>query len=152
MFFLKNSNSTGFADTVFAYGAGGSGDTPLVGDWTGSGKDTIGLYDPKTSMFFLRNSNSTGFSDTAFVYGPANAGWTPLVGDWTAGATDTIGLYNPTTSMFFLRNSNSTGFADTVFVYGPANRDGRRWWAIGRAPEKRKWRPPRGRLPRTCRR
>ena len=120
MFYLKNSNSTGFADVAFGYGPGGSGWTPVVGDWNGDGKDTIGLYNPATSMFYLRNSNTTGYADTAFVYGPAQSGWKPLAGDWNGAGTDTIGLYNPATSMFYLRNSNTTGFSDTAFAYGPA--------------------------------
>jgi hypothetical protein len=33
MFFLKNSNSAGPADTTFSYGPGGLGWTPLVGSW-----------------------------------------------------------------------------------------------------------------------
>ena len=93
----------------------------MVGDWTGTGKDTVGLYNPTTSMFYLRNSNSSGFSDMAFTYGPAQSGWKPLVGDWTGTGKDTVGLYNPTTSTFYLRNSNTTGFSDMAFVYGPAN-------------------------------
>jgi hypothetical protein len=56
-----------------------------VGDWTGTGKDTMGLYDPATSVLSLRCSNTTGSADVPlFVYGPANtAAWTPLVGHWT---------------------------------------------------------------------
>jgi hypothetical protein len=121
MFYLRNSNSTGFADVAFVYGPANGGWTPLVGDWNGDGKDTVALYNPATSMFYERNTNSTGFADTAFVYGPANSSWKPLVGDWTDSGTDTIGLYNPTTSTFYLRNSNTSGFANTAFTYGPAN-------------------------------
>jgi hypothetical protein len=121
MFYLKNSNSGGFADVAFAYGPANAGWTPIVGDWTDSGKDTIGLYNPTTSMFYLKNSNSTGYANTTFAYGPANSGWKPLVGDWNGDGTATVGLYNPTTSMFYLKNSNSSGYANTAFAYGPAN-------------------------------
>ena len=93
----------------------------IIGDWNGDGVDTIGLYNPTTSMFFLSDSNVGGFADDVFVFGPANSGMVPIVGDWDGNGTDTVGLYNPTTSMFFLKNSNSTGFSDTAFVYGPAN-------------------------------
>jgi hypothetical protein len=120
-FYLRNSNSTGFATTAFAYGPANSNLITLVGDWNGDGADTIGLYNPATSMFFLSDSNVSGFANDTFVFGPANSGDIPLVGDWNGDGKDTIGLYNPTTSMFFLKNSNSTGFADVAFVYGPAN-------------------------------
>ena len=42
----------------------------------GNGNDTIGLYDPATSLFYLRNSNSTGMADLTFGFGAA--GWTPI--------------------------------------------------------------------------
>ena len=47
-----------------------------------TGTDTIGLYDPASSMFFLRNSNATGVADEAFWYGSPNFSGTPLAGDW----------------------------------------------------------------------
>ena len=47
----------------------GNGDlVPLVGDWTGSGVDTIGLYQQITGIFYLKNSNSGGNADNAFQY------------------------------------------------------------------------------------
>ncbi len=117
-FYLRNSNSSGFADISFLYGNGGAGWTPIVGDWDGDGVKTIGLYDPMTSRFYLRNSNSSGFADISFLYGNGGAGWIPIVGDWDGDGVDTIGLYDPVTSRFYLRNSNSSGFADISFLYG----------------------------------
>jgi hypothetical protein len=117
-FYLKDSNTTGVADTTFLYGPTNGGMLPLAGDWTGNGTDTVGLYNPTTSMFFLKNSNTTGFADNAFLYGPAQSGCEPIAGDWTGAGTDTVGLYNPSTSTFFLKSSNTTGFADTTFTYG----------------------------------
>ncbi len=120
-FLLRNTNDSGFAQNVVAFGAANVGYIPMVGDWNGDGMDTIGLYNPTTSTFFLSDSNAGGFANNVFVFGPANSGMVPIVGDWDGNGTDTIGLYNPTTSMFFLKNSNSTGFSDVAFVYGPAN-------------------------------
>ena len=34
MFYLRNTNSTGFADLTFAYGAANTG-LPLIGNWNG---------------------------------------------------------------------------------------------------------------------
>ena len=44
MFMLRNTNDSGFADECCCYGAGGGGMLPIVGDWTGDGVDTVGLY------------------------------------------------------------------------------------------------------------
>jgi uncharacterized delta-60 repeat protein len=118
-FYLRNSNTPGFADLTFAYGAGGAGLIPITGDWNGDGIDTVGLYSPANAAFFLRNSNTPGIADLAFNYGPAGAGLIPLVGDWDGDGVDTVGLYDPAASRFFLRNSNTPGFADITFLYGP---------------------------------
>ena len=120
MFYLRNSNDTGYADLTFAYGAAGAGWIPIAGDWNGDGKDTIGLYDPTTSMFYLRNTNDTGYADVTFAYGAAGAGWKPIAGDWNGGGTDTIGLYDPSRPCSYLRNTNDTGYANVTFAFGAA--------------------------------
>jgi len=122
-FYLKDSNSTGYANAVFTYDPSSTTASwiPLVGDWTGSGVTTIGLYDPATSTFYLRNSNSSGSADTVFTYGAPGAGLVPIAGDWTGSGVTTVGLYDPATSTFYLKDSNSGGYADSVFVYGPAD-------------------------------
>jgi hypothetical protein len=122
-FYLHYTNAAGAADVTFVYGFAGSQTSgylvPLVGDWTGSGVDTVGLYDPRTATFFLRDSNTPGPADSTFVYGPAGLNWIPLAGDWTGTGVDTVGLYDPKDSIFFLHNSNTGGAAETTFGYGP---------------------------------
>lgn len=115
-FYLKNSNSLGFADMSIQYGPTGA--TPVSGDWDGNGTATIGVYDPTSQTFYLRNSNTQGFADLTIRYGPPGA--IPVVGDWNGDGTDTIGVYDPTSQTFYLRNSNSPGFADVTIRYGPA--------------------------------
>jgi hypothetical protein len=94
---------------------------------TANNTDTIGLYDPATSIFSLRNSNDSGNPDLTFQYGFGNSGWLTVIGDWNGDGVDTIGLYNQTTAMFYLRNSNDSGYADLTFWYGPA---GNNWIPI----------------------
>jgi len=112
VFYLRNSNTGGNADTTFGYG-NTAGDIPVVGDWNGDGIDTAGVY--RNGVFYLRNSNSNGFADITFVYGNL-AGDIPVVGDWNGDGTDTIGVYR--NGVFFLRNSNTNGIADLAFTYG----------------------------------
>jgi ribosomal protein S16 len=119
-FYLRNSNTAGYADLTFDYGAAGAGWLPIAGDWNGDGIDTIGLYNPALSRFYLRNSNTAGYADLTFDYGAAGAGWLPIAGDWNGDGIDTIGLYNPALSRFYLRNSNTAGYADLTFDYGAA--------------------------------
>jgi hypothetical protein len=65
----------------FAYGSAGW--KPVVGDWAGRGRTTIGVVNPTTEVWYLRNSNTPGAPDiTPFAYG--GAGWNVVAGDWTA--------------------------------------------------------------------
>lgn len=119
LFYLRHSNTSGFADQTVAYGLPGGGWLPIVGDWNGDGVDTVGLYDPGTSLFYLRNTNTAGNADLTFGFGAPGAGWLPLAGDWNGDGMDTIGLYDAAQSLFFLRNSNTVGFADFQVGFGP---------------------------------
>ena len=110
LLFLKNSNTTGFADVAINYGV--PGDYPVVGDWDGNGTTTIGIY--RNGSFYLRNSNTVGFADIVFPFGLP--GDQPIAGDWDGDGDDTIGVFR--NGIFFLRNSNSAGNADISFGLG----------------------------------
>jgi hypothetical protein len=115
-FRLRNRHTSGPEDAAFGYG--GAGQLPLMGDWDGNGSDTPGVYDPASATFVLRNWNTSGFGQIGVVFGPAGA--IPLAGDWNGDGVVTIGAYDPATSTFFLRNSNTSGAADAVFAFGAA--------------------------------
>lgn len=108
--YLRNANSTGFADNEFFYGI--AEDIPVVGDWNGDGIDSVGIY--RGGVFYLRNSNSTGFADFQFAFGAA--GDVPIAGDWDGDGVDTVGLVRG--NQVFLKNSNAGGVPDVAFVYG----------------------------------
>ncbi|MBK7452260.1 MAG: InlB B-repeat-containing protein [Anaerolineales bacterium] len=110
LLYLKNANTTGFADIAINYGLGG--DYPITGDWDGNGTDTIGIY--RNGIFYLRNSNTIGFADLEFAFGLP--GDQPVSGDWDGDGTDTIGVYR--NGQFLLRNSNSAGPEDMSFYLG----------------------------------
>ena len=74
--YLKNANSTGFADIQINYGL--PGDKPVVGDWDGDGDATIGIY--RNGKFYLRNSNTIGVADLVFALGVP--GDMPIASDW----------------------------------------------------------------------
>lgn len=112
LLYLKNSNSTGFADIAINYGT--SGDYPVIGDWDGNGTDTIGIY--RNGIFYLKNSNTIGFADIVFAFG--DPGDQPVAGDWDGDGFDTIGIYRSSEITFMLRNSNSAGAPDVSFLLG----------------------------------
>jgi hypothetical protein len=127
---LRNSNTSGNPDITFSYG--GPGDLPVVGDWTGIGKTTIGVFRPAGSQlnnttvdqWLLRNSNTAGNPDISFSYG--GPGDKPVAGDWTGTGKTTIGVFRPagsqsnntTVDQWLLRNSNTAGNPDISFSYG----------------------------------
>ena len=122
-FFLRNSNSSGYADITFSYGPAGADWIPVTGNWTGTNVTYVGLYNPVTSVFYLRDSNTAGVADTTFAYGPAGSEWTPITGSWTGSGAATVGLFNTAFSTYYLRDSNTAGYADSTFGYGPAGQD-----------------------------
>ncbi len=89
---------------------------PLVGDWTGKGFDSIGVYREMSTRFWLRNSNTPGAADLQIVYG--SLGDIPLVGDWTGKGFDSIGVYRPSECKFYLRYSNTPGDAEEMIHFG----------------------------------
>jgi hypothetical protein len=112
LLYLKNQNTTGFADLALNYGIGG--DYPVVGDWDGNGTVTIGIY--RNGYFYLRNSNTIGFAEVVFPFG--NPGDQAIAGDWNGDDIDTIGVFRPSTGQFLLRNSNTEGAAEMSFYLG----------------------------------
>jgi hypothetical protein len=104
--------------TPFAYGAGGW--VALAGDWTGSGHDGIGVFDPATATWYLRSEDSAGNPDVGkFQYGAP--GWVPVVGDWNGSGHTGIGVYDPGSGTWYLRSEASAGQPDAgYFQYGGA--------------------------------
>jgi hypothetical protein len=77
-FYLRNSNSTGYADIVVLFGI--QDDYPVVGDWNGDGTTTIGVM--RSNTFYLKNENATGYADVVMSFGLP--GDLPVTGDWDA--------------------------------------------------------------------
>ena len=119
---LRNSLSSGFADSSFAYGR--ADDFPLMGDWDGDGTKTPGVV--RGNLWYLRNSNSAGVGEIVFSFGKATD--IPVVGDWDGDGTDTPGVFRPdpgpcgnidgcSRSTWHMRNANTQGPADLSFDF-----------------------------------
>jgi hypothetical protein len=68
------------------FGAGK--DRVISGDWTRTGRDTIGVHRGYT--FFLTNSLLRPTTDLTLPYG--DVADIALVGDWNGDGTDTVGV------------------------------------------------------------
>jgi ELWxxDGT repeat protein len=160
-FYLRCANDSGYSDYTFGYGEPHASDPdnawlPIAGDWDGDGVDTVGLYDPRTSLFYLSNSNKSGYADVVFAFGPGGVqiqqpdgsqvlrGHTyPVAGDWNGDGIDTVGIYDWYSSTFYISNHNATGVADFVIAYGePHPSNGTK--ASYDQEKARAWRPTAG--------
>lgn len=76
-------------DHVFAYGQ--KEDQALVGDWNGSGVDTIGVFRAGRWQLDIDGDGRIGAGDTSFQYG--QHGDRAVVGDFNGDGVDDIGVY-----------------------------------------------------------
>jgi hypothetical protein len=111
-------------DAVDFYGL--NSDSPVVGDWTGSGTTKIGVvrHGADGAAVWTLNTNGTGAyntNDTITSYGLNSD--TFITGDWNGGGKSLIGVVRPTSSgvLEWILNTTGTGTfnaSDTVFFYG----------------------------------
>lgn len=140
VWYLRNRNSAGYADTVLSFGEVHNPediDDPIVGDWDGDGDETVGVVRPNyredVFQWLLKNENTSGSADVVFEYGrPANYGQldpreprgVPVVGDWDGNGTTTPGVNfkrpREGSNRWLLRNSNRSGEPDLTYFYGIA--------------------------------
>lgn len=103
----------------FAFGH--TGDIPISGDWTNSGKQCLGSFHAGT---WYLDSNCDGVFDTGdrtFTFG--QAGDLPVVGDWNGTGSVKAGLYRAGTFILDLSghlSGNPTGQKDEQFLFGEA--------------------------------
>jgi len=124
-FYLRNSNSSGFADYRFSYDDApcGVNCVPLV--FHGStyyANDTVALYDPYSGRLYAALNNSPGPGDwVQYIYTrPANwrPHWRALMGDWNGDGVDSIGFFDPFGWQFYLADPMWETYA--VVRYRPA--------------------------------
>jgi hypothetical protein len=76
-------------DSRVSYGA--AGDTPVTGDWTGTGHVRLGVFRNGLWTFDENGDGVLGSNDPIATFG--NAGDTPVTGAWTGTGRTLIGFY-----------------------------------------------------------
>ena len=85
---MYDTGTFGVGDGPFTFGFAGA--TPVVGDWDGSGKTELGVYNQGTWWL----DTATGVQTFSFGF-PSTPGNTviPVVGDWNGSGTTKVGVY-----------------------------------------------------------
>jgi len=109
---------------------------PVVGDWSGTGTEEIGLFLPSKGLWYL-DRNGNGHWDGRLTdkrLGPFGAkGDLPVVGDWDGTGKVRIGVYRPSTGMWYL-DLNGNGKLDNCTIdacMGPVGQTGD-WPVVGK--------------------
>jgi len=109
-----DTNGNGVADgctvdeCAYPFGVGNLGRTdliPVVGDWIGSGKASIGLYGSRDGAWYvdsLANLTADFTPDGDWYYTFGIGGDRPVVGDWTGSGVTRIGVFRPQSSRWYL--------------------------------------------------
>ena len=116
---------------------GADTDLPLLGDWNGSGKLKLGVYDPSHKNWELDANDSSSWqgcrqdSCLSFAVNPTSAEpEIPLVGSWDGAMKSGVGVYrlvtNPTTTKDKPRTGNKS--TNTLAGYWYFDRNGNGKW------------------------
>ncbi|MGH7805737.1 MAG: InlB B-repeat-containing protein, partial [Candidatus Binatia bacterium] len=84
---------------------GMTGDLPVVGDWTGSGVSTIGVFRPSNGYWFLDLDGDSRWDGCAIdgCFGPfGQAGDLPIAIDWFGIGIHLLGVFRPSTGIWYI--------------------------------------------------
>ncbi|HEV2844369.1 MAG TPA: PQQ-dependent sugar dehydrogenase [Thermoanaerobaculia bacterium] len=95
----------------------------ITGQSTGGGKaETVGLYNPQSTLFQLKAANTAAAAVRPFRFGPQRQDWIPIAGDWNGDGKTTVGFYEQKTGIFRLKNTPTGRAADiTLRVDAPSD-------------------------------
>jgi hypothetical protein len=110
---VQNQLDQSPTDLIFHYGD--PGDTVLVGDWNGDGRDTLAVR--RGNAYFMKNDVRTGVADVGQVYG--DPGDLVLVGDWNGDGRDTLAVRRGNAYLF--RNDMLPGPAHVARTFGDSS-------------------------------
>ncbi len=124
-FLVDVNGDTAFDGQDATHTLGAAGDTPIVGDWNGDGKDEIGVH--RENRFYL-DANGNGRwdgvagGDKLYYFGAI--GDKPVIGDWNGDGKDSIGIFRK--GVFYLDQNGDGKFLpglDRISPFGGNNDD-----------------------------
>ena len=88
---LVDMNGNGELTSGETFGWGSANDTPVLGDWNGSGTTKAGVF--RNGMWFLDFSGNHQLTSFTQIIGWGQSGDLPVVGDWNHSGTSKIGVF-----------------------------------------------------------
>ncbi|HVS19392.1 MAG TPA: hypothetical protein VMT18_12380 [Planctomycetota bacterium] len=95
----------------FAWGTGLC--IPVVGDWNGNGKQSLGLYSLANQTFATNNTIPPSGYSQMIVYGDIKV--LPIAGDWDDDGVDEVGYFDLRTQEFHRQGAGTITFAEPFF-------------------------------------
>ena len=106
------------SDATLSWGL--PGDTPVIGDWNGDGRDDIGIFRPGSGIWSLDSNGNLAWegSDTSLSWGMP--GDIPVVGDWNGDTKDDIGIFRPGSGIWSLDSNGNFAWegSDATLSWG----------------------------------
>ncbi|MBW2648150.1 MAG: hypothetical protein JRE23_18725, partial [Deltaproteobacteria bacterium] len=97
--------------TTVRFGSTDSSWIPVVGDWNGSGTDTIGMYSRTQKSWYLKSANNDGWPNVTTVrFGSTDSSWFPVVGDWDGQSYVYTGQVHETIVLAAGEKSSTTAY------------------------------------------
>jgi hypothetical protein len=124
-FILDVQNHHHFDSTSAVFIFGLATDTPISGDWSGTGNDKVGVYRNVNGagLFVLDTDGHQQFDVTSTVFFFDGGAGKPVVGDWNGNGLDKVGVFRPALNGFpgqFVLDYNGSHLLTNslTFIYG----------------------------------
>ncbi len=126
---LSNSADRPRVAIRFTFGSASRYDVPVVGDWDGDGRTTVGVVRPvgRELRWLLLNRNASTRVARRFSFGSVAAPDVPVTGDWDGDGRTTAGLvrYQPDGLLWRQTDDPQAGSTARAFRFGSTRRHDR---------------------------
>jgi len=96
----KNNGGLGAAEMDFEFRR--TGDIPIVGDFNGNGRDSVGIYQVSSGRYYYELWLNRGGLRSGTFANPTS-GDKAMTGDWDGTGKDQVGVYRPSKARFYLK-------------------------------------------------